>query len=356
MKIVITVSMISPGGGLTKYVCSLAKILTDTGNNEVWIVTTHPSKTNPELENLMQERSIRHISFSAQSRIRKYFSLISVLRKISPDILINNYNAPTQYILPFLHRKIKVVHVLHNNTPDFYRVASINGRYVDRWIAPTPALMDYFNAYTQEIYQDRVTVIPHGVEALIVEHAKKNSVVRLAFVGVLFEHKGVKILPEIIHRLLAKKYKFHFTFIGEGILRKTLETELQEDIRNGIVDFTGRISGKEVYQKLSNTDIFVYPTHLDAFGLVIAEAMINFAVPIVTRLEGITDSLIDDNINGYLIEQDDIDAFVAKISCLIEDKALREQMGLSAMRKASKCFTLGVMKTNYINFINQLFA
>lgn len=356
MKIVITVSLISPGGGLTKYVCTLAKILTDTGNNEVWIVTTHPSKTNPELENLMQERNIRHISLSSLSKIRKYFSLISVLRKISPDVLINNYNAPTQYILPFLHRKIKVVHVLHNNTPDFYRVASINGHYVDRWIAPTPALMDYFNAYTQGIYQERVTVIPHGVEVPIVEQTQRNSVVRLAFVGVLFEHKGVKILPEIIHRLLAKKYEFHFSFIGEGILRKTLEAELQEEIRNEIVDFTGRISGEEVYRKLSNTDILVYPTHIDAFGLVIAEAMINFAVPVVTRLEGITDSLIDDNVNGYLIEQDDIDAFVAKISCLIEDKALRDRMSLAAMQKASSCFTSSVMKTNYINFINRLFV
>lgn len=355
MKTAITVSQISPGGGLSKYVCTLAKILTEAGNNEVWIVTTHPSKPNPELETLVHERNIRHISLGNLSRIRKYISLVRVLREIRPDVLINNYNACTQYILPLLHRKTRVVHILHNNTRDFYRVASINGRCVDSWVAPTPAVADNFNVYTKGVYKDRVAVIPHGVESPIAEQVKKSPEVRLAFVGVLYEHKGVKILPEIIHRLLAEKHEFHFTFIGEGVLREDLETELREELRSGIVDFTGRIPVEEVYQKLGDTDIFVYPTHIDAFGLVIAEAMINGAVPVVTRLEGITDSLIDDKINGYLVGQDDIDAFVEKISCLIEGKALRERMCAAARQKATDCFTLGVMKTNYINFIDRLF-
>lgn len=355
MKIVISVSQISPGGGLTKYVCSLAKILTDNGDNEIWVLTTHPSKKNPELEGLMKERNIRYISLGEFSKARKYISLISVLREISPDILINNYNASVQYILQFLSRKIKVVHVLHNNTPDFYRVAAINGRYVNRWIAPTPALMDYFNTYTGHKYRDRIVVIPHGVDTPIAEKAKNNPVVQLAFVGVLFEHKGVKVLPDIIRGLLAKKYKFHFTFIGDGILRNELEHDLRDEIRDGIVEFTGRISGEEVYRKLSEIDLFVYPTHIDAFGLVIAEAMINSAVPVVTNLAGITDSLIDDSINGYLIPQDAVEVFVEKISGLIEDETLRSRMSAAAFEKASECFTHQVMKTNYINFIDRLF-
>lgn len=83
--------------------------------------------------------------------------------------------------------------------------------------------------------------------------------------------------------------------------------------------------------------------------------MINFAVPVVTNLAGITDSLIDDSINGYLIPQDAVDVFVEKIVGLIEDETLRNRMSTAAFEKASECFTHHVMKTNYLNFIDRLF-
>lgn len=356
MRIAITVSQISPGGGLTKYVCTLTEILTDGVDNEIWVITTHPSKTNPLLDSLTRTRKVKYIALGDCHKLKRYSSLVSLLRKFAPDVIINNYNATTQYVLPLLSKKCKVVHILHNDTSDFYRVASINGKYVDRWIAPTPALKEYFDIYTRQKYRNRVVTIPHGVEPPKGDVSKSHPVVRLAFVGVLFEHKGVRILPDIIHRLLEKGHEFHFTFIGEGILRRELECALQDEIKNGVVDFSGRISGDEVYQKLSNMDIFVYPTHIDAFGLVIAEAMINSVVPVITRLEGITDALVDDAVNGYLVPRDDVEAFVERISKLIEDESLRIRMRNAAAEKAFRCFTFDVMKKNYIEFIEHLTA
>lgn len=354
MKIVITVSQTTPGGGLTKYICTLTEILTDNIDNEVWIISTHPSKTNPVIERFTKEKKVIYISLGHLTLIKKYFSLIRVLRKISPDVIFNNYNAPTQYILPFLPSKIKIIHILHNNTEDFYRVASINGNYVNRWIAPTPALARYFDKYTHEKYSSQIIVIPHGVGNPICLPIK-SEMVELTYVGVLYEHKGVRILPDIIKALLEKKYHFHFTFIGDGILRDELEKILYSEIENGIVEFTGRISGDDVYQRLSKTDIFVYPTHIDAFGLVIAEAMINQAIPIVTLLPGITDSIVDDGVNGCLVEKDNIEMFVQRISTLINNVPLKETMRKNAKKKAFDYFSLEKMKDNYTKFLNELF-
>lgn len=355
MKIVITVSQITPGGGLTKYVCSLADILTRKGKNTVWILTTHSTEANPEIESLIKTRDLKCLALGHLSRLKKYFSLFLILRKIAPDLIINNYNAPTQYILPFLLKKIKVVHILHNNTADFYRVAAINGRYVDRWVAPTPALAVYFNEYTHQKYKSRITIIPHGVSDPVYAPSKTTTTPQLTFVGVLYEHKGVKILPDIIKSLITNGYKFHFTFIGDGILRQELEERLSCEIKDSIVEFTGRISGNEVYRRLSQTDIFVYPTHIDAFGLVIAEAMINHAIPVVTLLPGITDSIIDNGVNGYLVEKDQIEDFVRQISILLENEPLRQDMGNAAFNKAMSSFSIEVMEKNYIVFINSLF-
>lgn len=354
MKIVITVSQVTPGGGLTKYVCALADILTRRGENTVWILTTHPTKVNPEIEALVKTRDIKCLALGSLSRLKRYFSLVLILRKIAPDLIINNYNATTQYILPLLSKKIKVVHILHNNTADFYRVAAINGRYVDRWVAPTRALAAYFNEYTHQKYESRIIVIPHGVSDPVYTPSKTSTTPQLTFVGVLYEHKGVKILPDVIKALIAKGCKFHFTFIGDGVLRPELEERLSYEIKDSIVEFTGRISGNEVYRRLSQTDIFVYPTHIDAFGLVIAEAMINHAIPVVTFLPGITDSIIDNGVNGYLVEKDQIEAFVRQISILLENEPLRQGMGNAAFNKAMSCFSLEVMEKNYNTFIDSL--
>lgn len=197
--------------------------------------------------------------------------------------------------------------------------------------------------------------IPHAVDGTCDIISKASSeVLQLTFVGVLYEHKGVLILPEVIKRLVAKGHKFHFTFIGEGILHSNLEAALKEEICKGIVEFTGRIAGDEVYSRLQQTDIFVYPTHIDAFGLVIAEAMMNGAVPVVTCLKGITDTIVDAGINGCLETQDDVDGFVEHISYLIENDEERKRMSEAAMNKVNTCFSKEVMKRNYTDMISSL--
>lgn len=355
MKIVITVSQITPGGGLSKYICTLVDVLTQDTKNQICVLTTHKSEANPQLEQLKAERNVQHISLAELSTIRKYVALISRLRKLSPDVIINNYNATTQYILPFLPQKVKIVHILHNNTDDFYRVAAINAKYVDRWVAPTPALKDYFNSYTNSKYDNRVITIPHAVDAAsdFIRRISSDTL-QLTFVGVLYEHKGVLILPDIIECLRSKGYNFLFTFIGDGVLRSNLENKLRDGINDGIVDFTGRIDSDDVYRKLRQTDIFVYPTHIDAFGLVIAEAMMNGAIPVVTCLEGITDTIVDDGQNGYLVAQDDIQCFVERISSLIDDEEMRNGMSQAAVEKANRCFSKEVMRRNYLNMISSL--
>ena len=288
------------------------------------------------------------------STIRKYFKVWAYIQKTHPDVIINNYNAVIQYLLPFISNKIKIIHVLHNNTNDFYRIGAINGNQVNGWIAPTKAIAENFNIYSGNKFKERVVVIPHGVETAISMNNDTRTVKNLVFVGVLYEHKGAHLIPTIIHKLKEKHEKFHFTIIGGGILKDQLHEQLSEDMSKGLVTMTGVIPAQKVYEILSQSDIFVYPTHLDAFGLVIAEAMMNGVVPVVTLLSGITDNLVDDGVNGYLIEKDNIDSFVESICNLLHNNNLLNQLSDAATLKANSHFSLKVMQQNYINYIEKL--
>lgn len=353
MKVLLTVTSFSQGSGLSNYILSLIKIL-NVNDNRIYVITTHGNDDNYAKKVLSKGFCIKYFLLGNKNKLFKYIALVRIINDIQPDVIINNFNATVQYILPFIKPKVKVIHILHSNTTDFYRVASINARYVSGWIAPTPALVDYFNEYTSSKYTERIKFIPHGVEDSFNRIERNNKKIQLSFVGVHYEHKGVLLLPSIIKQLKEKGLDFHFKIIGKGILTDDLKLQLKDEIESGIVTFTGVISPEEVYQIQSQTDIFVYPTHIDAFGLVIAEAMINGAVPVVTLLPGITDELVEEGKNGFLVVQDDVDAFVEKIYLLATNRELLARMSEDAIERAKTRFSLDVMQKNYLNYLEDI--
>lgn len=355
MKILITVPVLSPGSGLTRYVFSLCKILKE--NNDILAIETHGHSDNgyakAELQRISPDISL--VSTGTFGKINNYIKNIIITRRFRPDIIISNYNALTQYILPFCKGKAKVIHILHNDTDDFYRIGAINGKNVDAWIAPTSGIAERFNKYTDNKYHRRVVIISHGVDdASDNDLRNKNSKLEIIFAGVLYEHKGVKVLPAIIKRLITHNINFHFTIIGGGKLKDWLKSELEDCISNGYVTMPGVIPHDDLYTYFSKSEIFLYPTHIDAFGLVIAEAMINGTVPVVTHLPGVTDNLIVDGESGFLIAQDNVDEFVNKIIQLYNDSSLLSAISKHAKHRAGALFSLEVMKNNYCAFLKSL--
>jgi glycosyltransferase involved in cell wall biosynthesis len=197
-------------------------------------------------------------------------------------------------------------------------------------------------------------VISHGVESVNHPNKSVNETVEIIFIGVLYEHKGVKALPAIIRSLEERNIDFHFTIVGSGVLVDWLTEQFKSEISRGIVEMTGVISHDEVYRRMANADIFLYPTHLDSFGLVIAEAMMNGAVPVVTNLKGVTDNLISNNVDGYLIEKDDINGFASTIAQLANDRETLNKVSKLAHQHAVAALSIEQMQSNYNRYLSSL--
>lgn len=357
MKIVITVNSLTKGSGLSKYIYNLCNVLRDDSNNMVHIITTHAVQPEFEANVFKEDARIKLHQLHMYTKYWRYIKLMHLFRKLNADLIIINYHALSQYVLPLCKRSAKAVHVIHGETPDFYRIAAINGNSIDGWITPTIGVKNRFNTYTHNIYEDRVTAIPHGVESPrrygVVSH--RGERLEIVFTGVLYEHKGVLTLPAIVAKLKENDVDFHFSIIGKGILADELKQQMIDSITDGSVEFTGVISAYEVYQRMSNAHIFLYPTQIDSFGLVIAEAMMNGAVPIVSHLKDITDVLIDDGKNGYLISSPkDAGAFAEKIMELNNDREKLLSMSDAAKCKAESDFTIENFQENYTNYFNEI--
>jgi len=87
---------------------------------------------------------------------------------------------------------------------------------------------------------------------------------------------------------------------------------------------------KQVEQFFAASDVFLFPTLYDSYGLVIVEAMAAGLPVITTRAAGASE-IISPGIDGFLIDAPwDVPGLVGHLSQLRDDRQLRERVGAAA--------------------------
>ncbi|MCK5535256.1 MAG: glycosyltransferase family 4 protein, partial [Bacteroidales bacterium] len=203
--------------------------------------------------------------------------------------------------------------------------------------------------------QKDTVVISHGISSSEnVCHEADHLPFTLAFVGAIYKHKGADLLPNILQQVIQAIPDVKLLIIGEGELKEELRNEFARRNISENVDFLGVTPYAKVRKILSKSDVLLFPTRVEAFGLVIAEAMMEGAVPVVTLLPGITDATVEDGKTGYLIQKDDIDGFVGKIITLEEDRELLKSMSLVCKTTAIERLSLSRMSQKYSDLFKSI--
>lgn len=106
------------------------------------------------------------------------------------------------------------------------------------------------------------------------------------------------------------------------------------------------ISDLEKTEILRITDILVLPSKEESFGVVFLEAW-SFSKPVIGANIGAIASLINDGKDGLLFKVDDAASLAEKLSVLIQDKALREQMGVAGNKKFKDNYTWDIIAKKF---------
>ncbi len=190
--------------------------------------------------------------------------------------------------------------------------------------------------------------IPNGIEDVHPEHAEKkddvSEVLRILFVGVLRESKGVLVLLAACRMLKERGEVFRLELMGR-FQSSAFEAKVKEIVStNGMEDqvaFLGVRSGVDKWNAYARADIFCFPTFYKAetFGVVVLEAM-QFELPVVaTRWRGVS-SLVRDGETGLLVPVHDAVAVAECLDRLIHDPKLRRKMGKKGRETFLKEYTL----------------
>jgi glycosyltransferase involved in cell wall biosynthesis len=167
----------------------------------------------------------------------------------------------------------------------------------------------------------------------------KDGVLRLGYIGRLTTEKNVRFLARIEEALLTMgKTNYRFVIVGEGSERVWLAERLKQ------VEFAGVLRGDALARAYANLDLFVFPSHTDAFGNVVQEALAS-GVPAVTTADGGPKFVIDDGITGFVAATDG--EFIARVIDLTEDAQLRQRMAAAARAATANRTWENVMSNLY---------
>ena len=121
-------------------------------------------------------------------------------------------------------------------------------------------------------------------------------------------------------------------------------------IQNKII-FTG--FRKDTPEILAAMDIFAFPSHSEAFGIALAEAMAMGKSSVCSDSDGILDIAVD-NVTSYLFEKQSGNDLANKLKLLINSKETRRIFGEAARKRAIEMFDIEFLTDKVISYYEQL--
>jgi glycosyltransferase involved in cell wall biosynthesis len=143
----------------------------------------------------------------------------------------------------------------------------------------------------------------------------------LLYVGRLSSEKQIDQLKPVLERVPNTR----LALVGDGPAR----ADLQKHFVGTNTKFMGYLKGERLSQAYASADIFVFPSALETFGLVVTEAMAAGLPVVASRVGGVTD-VVQEGRTGYTFEVNDIDAMIEGVARIAADRVCLTQMGHEA--------------------------
>ena len=198
-----------------------------------------------------------------------------------------------------------------------------------------------------------IKVIPNGVNTIQFKPSlsEKSSETTLIYVGRLIPTKGVNILIKAFHQVLEKGISANLHIAGDGPEKEKLLLLAHELGITSCTHFHGSV--KNVAPLLQKSDVFVLPSSVEGLPNALLEAMSCGLAVITTRVGGNAE-IIEDGINGLLIEPDNPKQLTNTLMKVLKDQNLVEKLGLNARKTIEDGFSIDRITTEHEKLYKEL--
>lgn len=299
-------------------------------------------------------------------RIRTTFRGIQQIKKVLinyPCDVLYGYEVYTTLLAYFVIQLLRKKHI---------KIVSLvlgNGRELAKKLAPFPLIV-MSESHKRELIEKGVKAskmivnYPTTIDSNYAREFERSSSLFRKEIGVPDDafligsvycgHKGAENYADLCDECLNAYDNIHYVFVGDS---------------NRFDEYRKYFSSKPYYQRchfvgirhdmpniMNSLDILSHILALDdyeTFGMVIVEAMY-FGKPVVATHNGAVPEIVKDQINGYLINNNDKAAYFKAVSEIVKNADALEELRNAAFRFAHERFTLAEHVKNLERIFNSI--
>jgi glycosyltransferase involved in cell wall biosynthesis len=257
-------------------------------------------------------------------------------------------------IARYLPATIIRIMIVHNITPGTYAAAVAIRDHVHATIGVSERCRrDLVERYRFD--EDRTFAIPNAIDIAPfkgsgVASRVETSNLRTLFLGRIEDSsKGVFWLPVILD---SSPPSVRMTIAGSGPDLDQLKKKMSR--HSDRVTFLGAVQPDRIPALLNSHDALVMPSRFEGYPLSLIEAMAAGCVPIVSHIQGVTDTMVTDGSSGFLFPVGDCREAARIISRLQTQRDLFASASDAARSAAEQAFALEGMANRYYDVLNRM--
>jgi glycosyltransferase involved in cell wall biosynthesis len=344
--------------GITNYI-SLNKVFLEKRGHEVYVFTSSDMDYTDNEPNIIRSPGLPlldtgySISLSYTSRAKKLLSTMEVVHVHHPFL---SGSLALRYCRP---RGIPIIFTNHTRydlysqaylppMADIIGAAAVQAylpafcRACDMVISPSAGMRDVLVGFGVDT---PIEIAPNGVDLRPFQNPSTSidrqelgfsaEDVVLIYVGRLGPEKNLQFLLRSFAGVVQAYDHARLLLIGDGPERESLQELVTHTNICDCVKFTGMMPYEKIPAYLKIADAFVTASVSEVHPLTVVEAMAAGLPVLGISSPGIGDTIRDGE-SGYLVAQEDMASFTAKMVRLVREDDYRRQMGETARQAAAE--------------------
>jgi glycosyltransferase involved in cell wall biosynthesis len=328
-------------GGAEKLLLSHVKNL-DKTKYELYVccLREKPDDLMPEISNYAQ---VTNLKIKNKFNPLAIFYIFKLIQKIQPNIIHTHLFQPRVYTTLahifsnqaiLITQKHSIVNPRKHHIFILLEMASI---FLNKKvIAISQSVKKSLTKY-EFIPKNKIFVLPNCIDykkfnkVATPRNISKNEKIVIGTVGRLEKEKGINFLLLSMNSILTKFPNVKLEIVGDGSAATELK-KLSEKLNiSNSVFFFGKFV--DVIPFYSRMDIFVLPSILEGFGIVLLEAMAAGIPVVATNVNGIKEVVVHKD-SGLLVPPKNPKAIADSVSSIIDDPELAENLASEGLKRA----------------------
>ncbi|MFV8373879.1 glycosyltransferase family 4 protein [Flavobacterium sp. LB1P71] len=206
------------------------------------------------------------------------------------------------------------------------------------------------------------TIIPNGINTNSFNtNDSYNDAKTILYFGGIIRKKGVLEIPHYFNEVIEKIPDAQLILIGQDMYDKLtgnistfqMMQQLFSEAAGLKVKFLGSVPYQEIKKYIENGTVCIFPSYAEALPVSWIEAMA-MGKPVVASNIGWAKEVIDDGIDGFLVNPGQHSDFANKIIQFLQNKGLQKELGIEARKKIERKFSMSVVAQQSLLFYKSL--